>query len=78
MLYLNENTLPHIANYEKTIFKKKKNSKVPHDALQLRKNPQNIWRSKKAYGLKISQRTIYVKEYFYVFLYPEKYYTSTK
>ena len=24
MRYLNENTLPHIANYEKTIFKKKK------------------------------------------------------
>ena len=37
--------------------------------------PANL---EKAYGLKISQNIIYVKEYFYVFLYPERYYTSTK
>ena len=29
-------------------------------------------------GLKTSQGIIYVKEYFYVFLHPEKYYISTK
>ena len=43
------------------------------------KNPSNNLRSKKAYGLKISQSIIYVTEYFlYVFLHPERYYTSTK
>ena len=37
--------------------------------------PANL---EKAYCLKISQNIIYVKEYFYVFLYPERYYTNTK
>ena len=40
--------------------------------------PSNILRSKKAYDLKIAQSIIYVKEYSYAFLYPERYYTSGK
>ena len=34
---------------------------------QLIKIPSCILRSEKAYGLKISQSIIYVKEYFYIF-----------
>ena len=34
--------------------------------------------SKKAYGMKISQSIIYLNEYFYVFLFPEKHYTSVE
>ena len=33
------------------------------------KKPWNVLRSKKAYGLKISQSIIYVKEYLYMFFF---------
>ena len=35
--------------------------------------PSNILRSKKAYGLKISESIIYIKEYFYTFFSTLKY-----
>ena len=39
---------------------------------------KNFLRTKKVYGLKITQSGIYVKETFlYVFLSPERYYTIT-
>ena len=37
--------------------------------------PRNL---KKAYCLKISENVNYVKEYFYMFLSSERYYSSTK
>ena len=40
--------------------------------------PSNTLRSTKAYGLKMLQGIVYVTEYFYVFLSPERCYTSTK
>ena len=35
--------------------------------LSIKEKPSNILRSKKSYDLKISQSTIYVKEFFYMF-----------
>ena len=67
-----KNNLSHVVNYENTIF-----WKVRHDVYQLKK-PLNIFRPKKAYFFKISESAIYVNESFYVFLYPERYHTSTK
>ena len=64
---------------KKTIFdKRKKKKKSAAKRLSIYENPSNILRSKKAYDLKIAQSIICVKEYFYAFLYPERYYTSGK
>ena len=66
-----KNTLTRIASYEKTIFDKKNNlsEKCGMASVNLEK-PSNILRSKKGYGLNISQSIIYVKEYCYVFSLP--------
>ena len=66
-----KNNLPHIVINEMTIFDKN-NLKSATWRLSTYKKPSNILISKKVYGLKIAQSVIYV------FLYPERYYTSTK
>ena len=76
-----KNTLTHIVKYG-NFLTKKIIWKVRHDVRQLRKKPSNILRSKKAYGLKISNSIIllyyYIIVFLYVFLDPEKYYTRAK
>ena len=62
-----KSTLTHIVNYEKTIFEKKIIGKEWHDFCQFKKT-SNILRSKKIYGLKISQSINYVKECFHMFV----------
>ena len=54
-----KNILPHIVNYEKTTLDKNIIWDVQHDVRQISKNLQ-ILRSKKAYGLKISQSIIFI------------------
>ena len=50
-----KNTLPHIVNFEKTIFGNKNYL-------------ENVtWRPSRCDGVKISQSVIYVKEYFIMF-----------
>ena len=56
-----KNTLTHIVNYEKTIFDKKIIWKVATWRLSTYKKTFDYFRSKKAYGLKISESVIYVK-----------------
>ena len=62
-----KNTLPRIFNPEKTNFDQK-NSKRATWRLSTWKKQSNVLRYKKAYGLKIAQSIIYVKEHFYVFI----------
>ena len=54
-----KNILPHIVIYEKTTLDKNIIWDVQHDVRQISKNLQ-ILRSKKAYGLKISQSIIFM------------------
>ena len=67
-----KNTLIRIVNYEKTTFDKKIIWKVRHGVRQLRKKLSNILRPNKAYGLKISQSIIYVRNIFICFSLPWK------
>ena len=53
MLNVNESTVTHIFNYEKTIFWKKRKFKK-YDMMSANLQTPNILRTKKAYGLKIS------------------------
>ena len=74
-----KHTLTHIIHHEKTIFDKKKknnnnnNLKGATWRLSTEEKPSNILRSKKAYGLKISESIIYIKGYFYTFFSTLKY-----
>ena len=53
--------------------KKNNNLKGATWRLSTAKKPSNILRSKKAYGLKISESIIYIKGYFYTFFSTVKY-----
>ena len=75
MLHVTENTLTRLVNYEKTISDKKQYDKCDMTSVNSEKtleylNIQEILRSEN------------LKEYYlcntFVFLYPERYYTSTK
>ena len=55
-----KNTLPHLVNYEMTIFDIRKIEKCFVMSVSL--EPSNILRSKKAYGLEISESVLYVKD----------------
>ena len=59
-----KNILPHIVIYEKTTLDKNIIWDVQHDVRQISKNLQ-ILRSKKAYGLKISQSIIFITKNYY-------------
>ena len=73
-----KNTLTHIVNYEKIIFDKKKViKKLQHDVHQFEKTLEYL-RFKKAYSLKMSEYYLCKGIFLHVFLYPERYYTSTK
>ena len=78
MRHVHEKYSTHIVNYEKKIYDNKKYLNSATWRPSTYNNPSGIIRTKKAYGLEISQSIIYVKQYFYVFLYIKIYYTSTK
>ena len=67
MLHVNVNYFNSIINYEKAIFDKKNNLKSATWRPSTQEKPLSPLGSKKAYGLKISQSIIYVKEYIYMF-----------
>ena len=67
-----KNTLPHIFNYETTIFDKKIIWKGNLEKVLER------FKIQETYSLKQAQSIMYLNEYFYVFLYRERYYASTK
>ena len=73
-----KNTLTHIVNYEKTIFDKKNNLKSATGHVNFEKNLEY-------FKIQGRLRTKNFRKYYlckgiflYVFLYPERYYTSTK
>ena len=62
-----KNNLTHIFNYEKITFDKK-NKKSDMTSVNIEKTLEYLnTLSRVPYGLKISQRIIYVTEYFYMF-----------